>query len=340
MINIYTNASLLDYNTFGIDVKASVIAEYETIEGLKTILRSPFATPYINNTWSIGQGSNLLFKQDFDGLILHGKIKGIELISGAEEGLQYVKVGAGEIWDDVAEWLVIHQLYGGENLSAIPGEIGAAAVQNIGAYGAEFGVIVKYVEVLNKETLEIEHIDRESCEYAYRDSIFKHDPYKQRYIVTGVMLEVSKHSSFKLEYGNISKALEGKEITLMNVRNTIINIRGNKLPDPKILGNAGSFFKNPIVPLALYNEIKIQYPTAPCYPIDENNVKVPAGWLIENSGLKGFSHGGAKVYEKQCLVLVNYNKAKPNDIVELANIVIEKVKSNFGIEISPEVNII
>lgn len=339
MIRITRNASLRDFNTFGLDVRAAVFAEYDSIDGLREILANNMVKRRSQQVWNIGMGSNLLFSGFFDGVILHGKLRGISI---SDSGL--VNVAAGEIWDEVVEWCVAHNLYGAENLSAIPGEVGAAAVQNIGAYGAEFGELVEYVEVLNTETLETEQIPKADCKYGYRESIFKHEPFKQRYIVTGVALKLCSEPCFNLEYGNIKSAIEGKEITLRNVRNAIIDIRAKKLPDWKVLGNAGSFFKNPVITEEKFNEIQAHYSSPiPHYPASSDHlpmIKVPAGWLIENAGLKGFRHGGAQVYEKQCLVLVNTGNATSLDIVELSNIIINKVKEVFGIEISPEVNIL
>ena len=341
MITISTNASMLGRNTFGIDVKAAILGEYNSVEGLKSILTNPLVENRKQQIWNIGQGSNILFSGYFDGVILHGNIKGIEIIDQTDDDVT-VKVGAGEIWDDVVAWSVEHQYFGAENLSAIPGETGAAAVQNIGAYGSEFGNLVQYVEVLNTESLAIEHISRHECRYGYRDSIFKHQPEKQRYVVIAVVISLSKRECFNLEYGNVKAALDGKEITLANVRNTIIEIRASKLPDWHKLGNAGSFFKNPVISVTQFEHLKNIYPNIPSYKVanEPDKVKVPAGWLIENSGLKGFRHGGAQVYDKQCLVLVNTGNASSSDIVELSDIVITTVKDKFGIDIYPEVNIL
>lgn len=341
MITITTNARMLEHNTFGIDVQAALFGEYENIEGLRMILTNPLVENRKQDIWNIGQGSNILFSGDFKGIILHGKIKGIEVVS-EDECSVLIKIGAGEIWDDIVEWAVSLGYYGAENLSAIPGEVGAAAVQNIGAYGSEFGNLVETVEVLNTETLQIEQITHDDCNYGYRESIFKHQPTKNLYVVTGVVIRLSKKKSFNLEYGNIKLALEGKEINIQNVRKAIVEIRANKLPDWKIYGNAGSFFKNPIITKEQFEQLKALYPNVPSYNVDGMipMVKVPAGWLIENSGLKGFRHGGAQVYDKQCLVLINTGNAKASDIVELSNIVIRTVKEKFNIEISPEVNIL
>lgn len=340
MVTITLNASLKEYNTFGLSAKAAVLAKYDNVEALKLVLGNELVQQHKDNIWCLGKGSNILFSGDFNGVILHGKIKGIEFIEDTKEKA-LVKVGAGETWDDVVEWTVQHNLYGAENLSAIPGEVGAAAVQNIGAYGSEFCDLVVSVEALNTKTLETEIIPCASCQYGYRESIFKHQPYKSLYIVTSVVIELKKNAEFKLEYGNVKTALEGKELNLRNVRETIVSIRNNKLPDWKVLGNAGSFFKNPVIPIEKFEKLKNIYPNIPSYPVkQEGLVKVPAGWLIEQSGLKGFKHGGAQVYDKQCLVLINTGNALPSDIVELSNIVIAKVKEQFDIEISPEVNIL
>lgn len=342
MVQISVNAPMRQFNTFGLDVRAAVFAEYDNLDALKMVLSNEIVRQHSSLIWNIGQGSNILFSGDFKGVILHGKIKGIETLHETEESV-LLRIGAGETFDDIIEYTVSHQLYGAENLSAIPGETGAAAVQNIGAYGAEFGDIVEYVEALNTETFEIEQISQPDCHYAYRDSIFKHQPYKQRYIITAVVIKLSKHPSFNLEYGNVKSALEGKEITLRNVRDAIIDIRANKLPDYHQLGNAGSFFKNPVITLQQFEALQAQYPTIPSYKVESDGtpmVKVPAGWLIEHSGLKGYKHGDAQVYEKQCLVLINTGNATSEELVELSEIVIAKVKETFGIEISPEVNII
>ena len=341
MITITTNASMLGRNTFGIDVKANIFCEYNSIEGLKMILTNELIEGRKHQIWNIGQGSNILFSGDFDGIILHGNIKGIDIIDENDSEVT-LRVGAGEIWDEVVEWAVSNEFYGAENLSAIPGETGAAAVQNIGAYGAEFGNLVDYVEVLNTGTLETETIAKSDCRYGYRDSIFKHHPAKLSYIVTAVVIKLSKQKSFNLEYGNVKAALDGKEITIANVRNAIVDIRASKLPDWTKTGNAGSFFKNPVISIKQFEDIKAKYPNIPSYKVagDDGKVKVPAGWLIENCDLKGFRLGGAQVYEKQCLVLVNAGNASPKDIVELSDIVIRTVKEKFDIEISPEVNIL
>ncbi|MCF0178761.1 MAG: UDP-N-acetylmuramate dehydrogenase [Bacteroidales bacterium] len=342
MITITTNASLKEHNTFGLSPHATILAEYDNVEALKAILDNEIVKQHNHKLWNIGKGSNILFSGNFEGVILHGKIKGITITEDSNNEAT-IKIGAGETWDDIVEWAVQHELYGAENLSLIPGEVGAAAVQNIGAYGAEFCDLVVSVEALNTETHELENIAKEDCLYGYRESIFKRQPYKNRYIITAVTIKLSKTPQFNLEYGNVKSALEGKEINLRNVREAIVEIRTKKLPDWKVLGNAGSFFKNPVISIEHYNSLKTLFPTMPSYNVkqdDKEMVKVPAGWLIENAGLKGFRHGGAQVYEKQCLVLVNTGNATPSDIVELATTVIDKVKEKFEIEISPEVNIL
>lgn len=342
MLKYTENACLLPWNTFGMDVKAHLLVEYTKEEDLPKIFKDSRVKglPF----WHIGKGSNLLFSGDYAGVILHGSIRGIKVISRMDDET-LIEVGAGEVWDDVCDWCVKHQLYGAENLSAIPGEVGAAVVQNIGAYGAEFKDLCVAVSAYDVEQDKQVIIGAEQCQYDYRWSIFKAPEYKNRFVITGALLKLqhpTKHHipEFRLSYGNIAKALEGKEITLESVRETIVSIRNNKLPDPKVMGNAGSFFKNPIIPDRQFQALLAQYPDIPSYEAGSGYRKVPAGWLIEQSGLKGFQLGGAAVYEKQCLVLVNKDHATPQDIVQLCEHVIRTVQSKFGITIEPEVNIL
>lgn len=341
MIKYTENASLLSHNTFGMDVKASLLVEYSEEKDLEAIFadKRVAGRPF----WSIGQGSNLLFQGDYDGVILHGSIKGIRPQAQYED-VTLVEVGAGESFDDVCAWAVAHQLYGAENLSAIPGEAGAAAVQNIGAYGAEFKDLCVAVSAYDIPNRRHVIIGADQCQYGYRTSIFKQPEMKQRFVITAVLLQLRRASrgqqpAFNLDYGNIRAALDGKPVTLETVRNTICEIRAAKLPDPKILGNAGSFFKNPVIGKELFDRLKKQWPNMPSYDA-EGGVKVPAGWFIEQASLKGHQMGGAAVYEKQCLVLVNKDHATCADVVSLCQHVVKTVKERFGIDIEPEVNII
>lgn len=348
MIKYTENASLLPHNTFGMNVKAKWLVEYTTEEDLPKI----FADSRVKDApfWSIGQGSNLLFSGDYEGVILHGCIKGIRLaqipgMTPLSDDLALVEAGAGERFDDVCAWAVEQGLYGAENLSAIPGEVGAAAVQNIGAYGVEFKDIC--VAVSAYDIVQGRHviIGADQCQYGYRTSIFKSPEMKSRFVITGALLQLhratrGRQPEFHLDYGNIRAALEGKELSLASVRQTICDIRTAKLPDPKVLGNAGSFFKNPVIERKQYELLKEKWSNMPCYEVDSQHVKVPAGWLIENAGLKGYQLGGAAVYDKQCLVLVNRQNATPSDLINLCSHVIDTVAKCYGIDIEPEVNII
>ncbi|MDO4497777.1 MAG: UDP-N-acetylmuramate dehydrogenase [Bacteroidales bacterium] len=342
MIQYTENASLLSHNTFGMNVKARLLVEYTKEQDLDKI----FADARVKDLpfLCIGQGSNLLFTSDFDGVILHGQIKGIRPQAQYED-VMLVEAGAGETFDDVCAWAVAHQLYGAENLSAIPGEVGAAAVQNIGAYGVEFKDLCVAVSAYDIENHRHVIIGADQCQYGYRTSIFKQPEMKQRFVITGALLQLrraSKHHQpeFNLEYGNMRTALAGKPLTLESVRNAVCDIRAAKLPDPKQLGNAGSFFKNPIISRKQYDALRRKWSSMPCYEVDTEFVKVPAGWLIEQAGLKGYQLGGAAVYEKQCLVLVNKQQASPADLVALCQHVVKTVSEKYGINIEPEVNII
>lgn len=329
--------SLLAYNTFGMDVKTDRFFEYSSVDELIRFLSDyDGAMPLLH----IGGGSNLLFTSDFGGIVLHSAIKGFEKVAETDEWIE-IKAGAGEVWDDFVSYTVDRGFYGAENLSIIPGEVGASAVQNIGAYGVEAKDIIKTVHTVCLSDLSLRDFSNQECMYSYRSSIFKGE-LKGKYIVTHVTYRLSKKEKFHLEYGNIISVLQEKslDVNLKNVRNTIIDVRRSKLPEPSELGNAGSFFMNPVVPKAKFNELYTLYPDMPHYSFDEDNVKIPAGWMIDKCGWKGKSIGPAGVYTKQALVLVNLGGAKGKDIVCLANEIINSVKEKFGITLSPEVNYI
>lgn len=333
----YTDYSILKYNTFGMDVKTSRFVEYSTVSELKTFLLTGKAkSPLLH----IGCGSNLLFLSDFSGTILHSAIKGY-IVEGETDQWIDIKVGAGEVWDDFVSYAVANGWFGAENLSIIPGEVGASAVQNIGAYGVEVKDIIKKVHTLRVSDASERVFSNEECCYSYRSSIFKGE-LKGQYIVTHVTFRLSKLPDYRLSYGNIIAEMgrRGVEPSLENVRNIIKDVRHSKLPEPAELGNAGSFFMNPMVPMSKYEELSILYPDIPHYIVDENTVKIPAGWMIERCGWKGRSIGRAGVYQKQALVLVNLGGATGKDIANLANEIIKSVKDKFGIEIHPEVNYI
>ncbi|NDV56650.1 UDP-N-acetylmuramate dehydrogenase [Bacteroides sp. 519] len=335
MIQYFDNYSLLSHNTFGIDVKATRFIEYDTEEDLYELIRTNQITlPYLH----IGGGSNLLFVNNFEGTILHSRINTIRIVEENDNDV-LVKVGSGVVWDDFVAHCVANKWYGAENLSNIPGEVGASAVQNIGAYGVEVKDIIHSVETVNIKGEQKTYL-RNNCQYAYRYSIFK-EPEMKDVIVTSVCFRLNKKESYKLDYGTIRAELSGfPETSLKNVRQAIFNIRGSKLPDPAIQGNAGSFFMNPIVNKQKLITLQKDYPEIPFYELGADEIKIPAGWLIEKSGWKGKSIGPAKVHDKQALVLVNTGKASGKDIIALSDAIRTSVKEQFGIEIKPEVYII
>lgn len=338
MIKEYTNHSLFPYNTFGMNVQATHFVEYDSADELSSFLQKPqhLLLPYLH----IGGGSNLLFTTDYPGTILHSAIKGFDIIKEDNNWVE-VRAGAGEIWDDFVTYAIENNWYGTENLSLIPGEVGASAVQNIGAYGVEVKDLITQVETIEISTGNRRIFTNNECNYAYRSSIFKQE-LKGKYIVTHVTYRLSKKPTFKLDYGNIRTELEkeGCSLTLASLRKIIVRIREAKLPDPKVLGNAGSFFMNPIIPLQQFNELIRKYPDMPHYPAGEGLVKVPAGWMIDQCGWKGKRIGRAAVHDKQALVLINTGGATSEEIIILANEIVRSVKNQFGIEIHPEVNFI
>lgn len=329
------NYSLLNHNTFGIEAKAARFLEYASeAELLQLIAGHQITSPYLH----IGAGSNLLFIGDYAGTILHSRIESMELISEDDKNVR-IRIGAGMIWDVFVEKCISNHWYGAENLSLIPGEVGAAAVQNIGAYGAEIKDLITSVETIdingNKRTYTVAE-----CSYSYRNSIFK-NPGMKSVFITHVNLCLSKQPCYRLDYGSLRSEVEKRgEINLENLRQAIIAIRESKLPDPKNIGNAGSFFMNPIVERTKYNLLSKQYPLLPHYEIDADHVKIPAGWLIEQCGWKGKSLGPAAVYNKQALVIINNGGATGKDIVALSDAIRTDVQQKFGIDIHPEVNFI
>lgn len=337
-MKVLQNCPLKPFHTFGMDVKASFFVEYDSVDELKNVL-SQYDMPC--RKWlHIGGGSNLLFVSDYDGVVLHSCIQGYEVVSDSEDEV-LVRVGAGVTWDDFVSYAVSRQWYGAENLSLIPGEVGASAVQNIGAYGVEAKDLIVKVEALEVATGKECTFSNAECRYAYRESIFKKE-WKGKYIITYVTYRLSKRPQFHLDYGNVREELgkQGCELTLANVRNTIIRIREAKLPDPKVQGNAGSFFMNPVVPRMLYESLLAKYPDMPHYQVDEEWVKIPAAWMIDRCGWKGKQMGRAGVHDKQALVLVNLGGATGQEIVTLSQQIQASVYEKFGIAISPEVNFI
>lgn len=337
-MEIKENYSLKEYNTFGIDVRCRYFVESDCEEELLELVASYEWNP--QELVILGGGSNFLFTEDFDGTVFYPLMKGIEIIR-EEADVVYVRVGAGEVWDDLVAWSVEHQYGGIENLSLIPGHVGAAPVQNVGAYGMEAGESIVEVEAIDLEKALRTVIDAADCRFAYRDSIFKRE-WKNRFIITRVVFALSKKPCFRLGYGSIKAELEklGGEVNLQNIRKAVITIRNAKLPDVKVLPNAGSFFKNPVVNRELAANLLQQYPDMPVYEVEEEKSKLAAGWMIEQCGWKGKRLGNAGVHDKQALVLVNYGEADGTAITRLANEIKKSVFMKFGVWIEPEVYIL
>ena len=335
-MKVFKDYPLLLHNTFGMDVKATLFIEYGSVEELKEVLRMPEVK---EGRWlHIGGGSNLLFTGDYPGAVLHSAIKGHEIVKENGEEV-IVRVGAGEVWDDFVAYTVAQGWYGAENLSLIPGEVGASAVQNIGAYGVEAKDLITEVEAVDVNTGEERVFKNEECGYTYRESVFKLS-LKRRYVLTQVSFRLKKTPSYQLDYGNVRAELEkrGCGLTLENVRQTIIDIRSAKLPDPKKQGNAGSFFMNPMVSRSQFEALLAQYPQMPHYEVDARRVKIPAAWMIDQCGWKGKHWGRAGVHDKQALVLVNLGGATGKEIIRLSEEIQKSVYEKFGVCISPEVN--
>lgn len=333
------NYSLKHHNTFGMEAKASRFMEYANVEDaqqIAAVLRAG-QEPFL----IIGSGSNLLLTADFEGIVVHSVIKGIEKRTG-EDGATVVRCGSGELWDDVVAWCVGEGLGHLVNLSLIPGEVGASVVQNIGAYGSEVSEFVASIEAVDIATGERVTIAPADCDYGYRKSKFK-TVWKNKYLITAVEYLLPAETQLNVAYGNIRAELERRGIdkpTADELRSTIIGIRQNKLPDPAVEGNAGSFFMNPVVPRAKYEELAALYEGMPHYDVDDEHVKIPAGWMIEQCGWKGKSLGRAGVHAKQALVLVNRGGATGDEVVRLCEAIRRDVKEKFGISIYPEVNIV
>ena len=333
---IKENYSLLAHNTFRLPVKTRWFIEYSNASDLEKILSDEYfqELPSLH----IGEGSNLLFINDYGGVVFHSAIKGMEVERETAEEV-WLRVGAGERWDDVVAHTVQQGWGGIENLSGIPGEAGAAAVQNIGAYGVELKDVVETVEAYAHFTIEKKCFTAAECAYGYRTSRFKDEMAEPHYI-THLTLRLQKNPTFHLDYGSLRTHLDPTDISLQSVRSAIQSIRAEKLPDPKVLGNAGSFFMNPTVSKATFEALRNTNPTIPSYPANDDGVKIPAAWLIEQCGFKGQRYDDVGVYEKQALVLVNHGDARGHEIALLAESIRTAVQQRFGVELLTEVKYI
>lgn len=334
--------SLLEHNTFGIDARCRRFLEFDSVEEAVRMVRSLSAAD--EPLLVIGGGSNLLLTQDYQGTVLHSAIKGIDVTLDPDGEHVYLRCGSGEVFDEMVSYAVSHGYHGLENLSAIPGEVGASAVQNIGAYGVEAKDVLHEIEAVEIATGKLVVFRQEECDYAYRKSKFK-TTWKGRFLITYVTYRLSRDFRPRLDYGNIRGALQAQAIeqpTAQQLRKTICAIRASKLPDPKELGNAGSFFVNPVVDEAKWRALSERYPGMPYYVVsgEKGEYKIPAGWMIEQCGWKGKSLGPAGVHEKQALVLVNRGGATGKDVLQLCERIRNDVRQRFGVEIYPEVNIL
>jgi UDP-N-acetylmuramate dehydrogenase len=334
---IEKNISLKPLNTFGINVVAKEFASVETKQDLAKILNTN-----LSNLLVLGGGSNILLTKDVNALVLHINIKGIEIVSVYENNVR-VRVAAGENWHEFVSWCLGKNYGGIENLSLIPGNVGTAPIQNIGAYGVELKDVFISCEAMNIQTQELRTFNKEECDFGYRNSIFKEE-LKGQYIITSVIFELSSlQHVIKKKYGDIESELKNNGIenpTIQDISKAVISIRNSKLPNPKVLGNSGSFFKNPMISCVQFQLIKNKFPKIPHYKVSETTVKIPAGWLIETVGFKGKTFKNYGVHNKQALVLVNYGNASGKDILELSKKIQEAILIVFDIVLEIEVNIL
>ena len=332
------NFSLKNYNTFGIDAKAKTFVEVTNEDELQEVLKQVYAS----ELFILGGGSNCLFTKDFDATVLHINLKGKQIVNETEEEV-FLKVCAGENWHELVLFCVENNYGGIENLSLIPGNVGTSPIQNIGAYGVELKDVFAECEAIHVQTLEKRIFTKEDCQFGYRNSIFKNEV-KGQYVITSVTFQLTKENHvLKTDYGAILNQLEAKgvvEPSIKDISDVVIAIREQKLPNPKEIGNSGSFFKNPIISTSEFLNLKEQFENIPSYQISEKEVKVPAGWLIDQAGFKGYRNGDAGVHKNQALVLVNYGEAKGEEILELAKHIQQSIQEKFGINLEMEVNVI
>ena len=335
-MQVQQNISLKNYNSFSIDVAAERFAVFNSIEELQHILN----TNSVQSLLMLGGGSNILFTKNVDGLVLKNEVKGIE-ITGEDADHIYVKAGAGENWHRFVMYCVDNNFAGVENLSLIPGNIGASPIQNIGAYGVELKDVFHELEAYDLHESKVTTFGLTDCCFGYRDSIFK-STHKGRFVICTVIFKLNKTPTFNTGYGAIGQELENMGIKALNIRavsQAVINIRRSKLPDPAEIGNAGSFFKNPEVSLPFFKILQGKFPAITGYPLMNGNVKIAAGWMIEQCGWKGYRRGDAGCYAKQALVLVNYSNASGNEIYSLSEDILISVREKFGVVLEKEVNV-
>ncbi len=335
---IESDVSLKNFNTFGIDVSSKLFSQAENEDHVRNVIQS---TEFINNASLIlGGGSNLLFTKDFDGIVLRNHLQGIEVIEDAKEYV-LVKVGGGVVWHEFVLYCIKKGWHGIENLSLIPGNVGASPMQNIGAYGVEIKEVFYELEAIHLKTGEIHYFNNSDCNFGYRESIFK-NKLKDQYLISRVIYKLLKKGNYTISYGAIEKQLESmgvQELSAKSISDAVIAIRQSKLPDPKKIGNSGSFFKNPIVNQSTYDLVKSNFPNVVAYPAGEGFMKLAAGWLIEEAGWKGKTYGNYGVHKNQALVLVNYGGASGKKIYDLSSEILVSIKEKFGVNLEREVNI-
>jgi UDP-N-acetylmuramate dehydrogenase len=340
MIKVQEHVDLKPYNTFGIRTVAGYFVEVTSEDDVRDAF--DFAKKRSLPVLILGSGSNVLFTKDFDGLVIHNSLKGID-VNDRNDHHVTVKVASGEIWHEFVMHAIDNNWGGIENLSLIPGTVGAAPMQNIGAYGVEAKETIVSVDAIDRSTGVSKSFTRDECRFGYRESVFKHE-LKEKFFISSVTLSLTNiHHHLNVSYGAITDTLKQMNVlqpTIRDVSNAVIAIRRSKLPDPKVIGNAGSFFKNPVIDVEHYKKLKERYPSMPGYASENQEVKVPAGWLIEQCSLKGFRVGDVGVHQHQALVLVNYDKGSGKEILELSKKIQHDVKETFGIELNAEVNII
>ena len=337
-MDIIKNKSLKSYNTFGIDCNSSFFTRINTLKDLEELYQQPLFKN--QKKLILGGGSNILFTSNFEGLVIKNEIKGIEIIKETKDVVE-VQIGAGVNWHEFVIYAVNNKWGGVENMSLIPGNCGTAPMQNIGAYGVEIKDTFISLNAYEIETGETVSFDRKKCDFGYRESVFKND-LKDQYIILDITLRLQKKPILNTKYGDINNTLIKNNIskpTIKDVSNAVIEIRTSKLPNPKEIGNAGSFFKNPIIQQDQFKELKTKFPEIVSYPVNENQVKLAAGWLIEKAGWKGRDFGNFGVHKKQSLVLVNYNNASGKEIFDLSQDILEDVYQKFQVKLEREVNI-